>query len=78
MSAYLEKHDVTFYEGDTAGRPWIIVRYTKTAYPTDESAKPKTEDLGCVAYAWDAAKFVFLPDAAITTKLCGADAKLPR
>jgi hypothetical protein len=78
VSAYLEKHDVTFYDEDAAGHPSIMVRYTKTAYPTDTSAKPKIEDLGCVAYGWDAAKFVFQPDTALTAKLCSTDAKSAR
>jgi hypothetical protein len=55
-----------------------MVRYTKTAYPTDTAAKPKVEDLGCVAHGWDAAKFLFLSDNALTTKLCSTDAKPAR
>lgn len=76
ISAYLEKRDVTFYDEDTAGRPSIRVQYTKTAYPAEASAKPKTEALSCAGYAWDAVRFEFLPEPAITRKLCGADAKV--
>jgi hypothetical protein len=75
ISAYLERHDVTFYDEDAAGRPSIVVRHTKTASLSVTSTKPKTEALSCVGYAWDAPKFAFLPDDVITTKLCGTNTK---
>jgi hypothetical protein len=76
FSAYLEKHDVKFYDADAAGRPSIVVRHTKTEYPSDLSATPKTKTLGCIGYAWDAPRFVFQSDDAITAKLCGTKADL--
>ncbi len=79
VTAYLEQHEISFHDQYAAyhqGRPSILVRHTKTAYPTDSSAQPSVQNLGCVAYAWDARRFEFLSDSAATARLCGPETGL--
>lgn len=71
VDAYSDRNEVRFYEGDAAGPPAIVVRRTKTAFPSKSSVAASVKTLGCTAYAWDAAGFVFSPDGAVATRLCG-------